>query len=95
MKKYKNRHIRRIVKGIKIAYLTTSILWGLSTCSSNSHRQELKNEYANGEVSKENYIAQSMKFSEKEENLFKAIGIGFGITFVSDVILTMVGGDDE
>lgn len=95
MRKYSKRHLRRISKIINIAYLTTAILWGLSTCSSNSHRQELKNEYTNGEVSKENYIAQSMKFSEEEENLFKAIGIGFGITFVSDVILTMVGGDDE
>ena len=95
MKKYKNRHIRRIVKGIKIAYLSSAILWGLATCSFSSDRTELKEDYSNGEISKEEYITQGKQFTEDEETVFKAIAIGFGITFVSDVVLTLAGGDDE
>lgn len=88
MKKHIN--LRRISKGITIAYLSTAMLWCVMGCSCHINRERLKDKYRDGNISHEYYISKSMEFSKKEESIFKAIGIGFGLTFISDVACEIV-----
>ena len=95
MKKYKNRYLRKISNAINIAYLSTAILWGYATYYFCEDWEELKQDYLYGEISQEEYLSESKKFTEKEEEVFKMLSIGFGSIFTSDVLFTIFFDEKE
>ena len=70
MKKYKDRYLRKISRAIGVVYLLTAISWGFSACSFTNQRNELKEDFNSGELTREEYLQECMKFSEKEEDMF-------------------------
>lgn len=95
MNKYQDRHLQKINNAINIAYLTTAILWGVATCSFTLDRKELNQDYASGEISKEEFLQQSKEFSLKEESFFKDLAISLGVIFTSDVSFELLTRDKE
>ena len=95
MKSYKYRNWRKISKIVSIAYLTTAICWGIAGCGYHIQREQLKDEYRDGDISHQQYITKSREFGEKEENIFKCLGIGFGLTFATDMACMIAGKDKE
>ena len=85
MKKYRYRYLKRLSTGISVTYLSTAILWGIAGFSCHMKREELKDRYLDGSISHECYIEEGMKFSQKEEKIFKCIGAGFGLSFLADI----------
>ena len=95
MKKYQDRHLRKINNAINVAYLTTAILWGVATCTFNGDRSDLKKELDAGKISHEQYISKCSEFSDKEESFFKDLAIGLGVIFASDVAFELYTRDKE
>ena len=95
MKKYNDRHLRKISHAITIAYLLFAILWGISAYSFYTDRKELKEDYSQGEISREEFLKQSMDFSEKEEKVFKSLFIGFSSVTAGDIAFAFLTKDKE
>lgn len=95
MRRYKNRYLKKIACAINAAYLTTAILCGFAMCEFDSDRKDLKNEYESKQISKQEFFEESTKHSQKEEEVFKLLAIGFGITFGADVALGFATKDKE
>ena len=58
MKKYKDRYLRKISNSISVAYLFIAILWGIATFSFQNAREELNEDFMEGEISKEEYLQE-------------------------------------
>ena len=95
MKKYKDRYLRKISNSIRVAYLFIAILWGIATFSFQNEREELDEDFIEGEISKKEYLQECMKFSEDEENLFKTLFTYLGVVAVSDVVFSLLTKDKE
>jgi hypothetical protein len=95
MKKYKYRYLKKISTGITIAYLSTAILCGFVGCGSYLEKENLKEKYLNGNISHQHYLSEITEFNEREEQIFKLLGVGFGITFVTDVSFGIISRDKE
>ena len=95
MKKYQNRHLRKINNAINVAYLTTAILSVWAGCALYAERMDLQESYNLGEISKQVFLAQSQAFSAKEEAVFKDIANALGCIFASDVAFEILTRDRE
>ena len=84
MKKYKYRYLRKISTTIRIAYLTTAILWGIATYKFCDRREQLKKDYNSKEITHKEYIEQGIKFSKQEEMVFKQLSATLGLIFIGD-----------
>ena len=85
MKKYKDRYLKKISAGITIAYLSSAIICGAIGCTSSIKKDNLKEKYLDGDISHEYYISKVTEFNDREEKIFRFLGIGFGLTFITDV----------
>ena len=61
----------------------------------NAERDKLKHEYLDGNISHKDYITESFKFGEKEEKVFRGLAVGIGLTFATDVGLSIIGHKEE
>lgn len=95
MKQYKNRYLRKISNAINVAYLSTAILWGFATFNFSNGRAQLNKTYSNGELSREEYLAESMKFTEQEKDVFSKLSLGLLVTFGCDVTMLAATFDKE
>ncbi len=85
MKKYKDRYLRKIARAINIAYLSTAIFCGYATFTLLEERNDLKQSYNENEISYEEFMEKSFEATEREEDVFKMIAIGFGVIVASDI----------
>ena len=87
MKKYKDRHLRKISHVIGVAYLIIAILWGVSTFHFTKQREALKENFDSGEIELDEFLEESMKFSEKEEKMFGLLYCSLAVNTISDFAL--------
>lgn len=95
MKKYKYRHLKKIANGITIAYLSSAIAFGSIGCASTIKKENLKQDYIEGNISHEYYMAKAREFNKRDEEIFKLLGIGFGLTFATDVAFGIISEGKE
>ena len=95
MRHYKDRYLRKISHGISVAYLVVAMLWGISTYTLQKNRNELKKDFNEGEISKEEFLQQSMEFSKDEEKVFKSLFLSFCSINVSDIAFAFLTKDKE
>lgn len=87
MNKYKDRHLKRMIKAVNIAYLTTAILWGTATLGFSIERQNLKEDYSNNEITREEFLEKSMEFTDTEEIVFGTLTMALSTIFLTDLAL--------
>lgn len=95
MKKFKDRYLRKLSHVFDVAYLFTAIIWGIATFSFQNDRADLKEEYNLGEISKEEYLDESMKFSQKEEDFFKGLFVSLSTITVADLAFQFATKDKD
>ena len=95
MKKYKDRHLRIILKAISFCCICTAIAFGACVFICQRHRAKMREEFKLGEITHEEYIRRSIEFSDTEEKVFLGIVSGFGVTYVADVAFEIANSGKE
>ena len=95
MKKYKNIILKKISTALNIAYITTVVLWSTATFSFSLQRQDLKEDYKNNELTREEYLEKCKEFSQKEEGVFKTLTATLMGTFATDCVVSFVENEQE
>ena len=95
MDRYKDRSVKRILKGVKIVYLATAVGLVVGAGCFGFQRNQLKDKWQAGKISHEEYIKECRSYGEKEEGVFKTFALVGGGALATEVVVRLKTKDRE